>query len=92
MRIAVVCGGWHFPLMTYRALAAQADNDVDLFCIGHRSPDHPNVRAEILPFKNVVTMGYNPTRDQLISLDMELYYTVDGGEEIHRSTRRQART
>lgn len=46
MRIACVIGGWHYPLHLFRALAAQADADVDLFCIGHRSPDLPEVIEE----------------------------------------------
>ncbi len=66
MRIATICGGWHFPLHLYRALAAQADNDVDLFCIGHRSPDTVAVYEE-----KTVLDGMELT--PLVALDRELY-------------------
>ncbi len=66
MRIAVVSGGWHYPLHLYRALAAQADADVDLFCIGHRSPDTVAVFEE-----KAVLDGMELT--PLVGLDRELY-------------------
>ncbi len=66
MKIAVVAGGWHYPLHLYRSLAAQADNDVDLFCIGHRSPDTVAVFEE----KTILdAMDLTP----LVGLDRELY-------------------
>ncbi len=52
--------------MTYRALAAQADNDVDLFCIGHRIPDTVAVFEE-----KAVLDGMELT--PLVGLDRELY-------------------
>ena|SRR5665213_69448 len=66
MRIAVLVGGWHYPLHLYRALSAQADADVDLFCIGHRSPDTAAVYEE----KNIL---YGMELDTLVGLDRELY-------------------
>jgi len=66
VRIAVVMGGWHFPLHPFRALAAQTDADVDLFCIGHRSPDTMAVYEE----KNILDgMELTP----MVGLDRELY-------------------
>ncbi len=46
MRIAVVVGGWHYPLHFFTALAEQSSGDVDLFCVGHRNPNLPIVRQE----------------------------------------------
>ncbi len=69
MRIAVCVGGWHYPLHLFRALAAQADADVDLFCIGHRSPDLAIVAHEA----NVALEG---ARGALGALDLELYSEI----------------
>jgi len=66
MRIAVLVGGWHYPLHMYRALSAQADADVDLFCIGHRSPDTVAVYEE----KSILD---GMELDTLVGLDRELY-------------------
>ena len=77
MRIAVVAGGWHYPLHLYRALAAQADMDVELFCIGHRSPDVMEVHAEkqileTLPDSPLVDLDRTLYENTATSADMEL--------------------
>ena len=43
MKIAVVAGGWHYPLHFYRSMSEQTLN-ADLFVIGHRDP--PGLPAE----------------------------------------------
>ena len=71
MRIAVVAGGWHYPSHFFRALSAQADNMVELFCIGHRSPDLSIVRDEKLQ-----TIG--AAEGALADLDRTLYESFAG--------------
>src|ERR1700722_11395757 len=42
-RLAVVVGGWHFPLHFYRAVAQQRVPEgweVELFCVSHRDPKY----------------------------------------------------
>ena len=42
-RLAVVAGGWHFPLHFYEAIARQKAPEgweVSLFCVSHRDPVH----------------------------------------------------
>lgn len=71
MKIACVIGGWHFPLHPYRALSAQADVDVDLYCVGHRSPDSMEVFRE----KDII--DDLDGSDRIVELDRELYeYTA----------------
>ena len=41
-RLAVVAGGWHFPLHFYEQIKNQeipVGWEVDLFCVSHRNPD-----------------------------------------------------
>jgi hypothetical protein len=45
MKIAVVAGGWHFPLDFYQRIGAQSSG-VDLFVVAHRNPELPIVREE----------------------------------------------
>jgi len=45
MRIAVVAGGWHWPLHFFQEIAVQAE-DVDLFAVSHRHPELPVVVEE----------------------------------------------
>ncbi len=45
MRLAVVAGGWHWPLHFFASVSKQA-GAADLFAVGHRSPDLPVVREE----------------------------------------------
>jgi hypothetical protein len=42
-KLAVVAGGWHFPMLFYRQIAAQQIPEgweVDLFCVSHRDPSY----------------------------------------------------
>lgn len=57
MRIAVVAGGWHFPMHFYREMALMAHNhrDVDLFVVAHRDPGLPIVREEKLDILRTAT-------------------------------------
>lgn len=64
MRLAVVAGGWHWPIHFYREITAQADG-ADLYVVAHRHPEHPAVRAE----KRFVTSLAGP----LGRVDQELY-------------------
>ncbi len=48
-KIAVVAGGWHFPLHFYRQIKNQKipnDWEVDLFCVSHRNPNLKIVKEE----------------------------------------------
>jgi len=45
MKLAVVVGGWHWPLDFFRKITWQADG-ADLFVIAHRSPELSIVREE----------------------------------------------
>lgn len=45
MRLAVVAGGWHWPIHFYMEMAAQS-RAADLFVVAHRSPELPIVRTE----------------------------------------------
>ena len=65
MRLAVVAGGWHFPLHLFRAISAQA-NGADLFVVAHRSPELPVVREEK---REILARATGPLAD----LDRELY-------------------
>lgn len=71
MKLAVVVGGWHFPLHFYEhmteaaKLARQAGHQVDLHCVMHRSPDCTAVRMEKLP---VIPMG-----ERYVKYDEQLY-------------------
>lgn len=66
MRIAMIAGGWHYPAHFYRVLAASADCDVELFCIGHRDPNLDIVRTEKADILKLVD-------GPLMELDRQLY-------------------
>jgi hypothetical protein len=80
MRIAVVAGGWHYPLHFYREIAAQdyPRKDLALFVVGHRHPDLEVVRQEKVaelsvapgPLGNIDRMLYSDpvSLDKLIKL------------------------
>jgi hypothetical protein len=65
VRLAVVAGGWHFPMQFYRELP-KALPGAELFCIAHRDPELPIVRQEKL---DVLASASGPLAD----LDRELY-------------------
>lgn len=77
MRLAIVVGGWHWPLQPFLQMSIQATG-ADLFAIGHRSPDLPIVREEK---KEILAKARGP----LAKLDRELYReyaTVDHLREL----------
>ena len=48
-RLAVVAGGWHFPLHFYEQIKNQeipVGWEVDLFCVSHRNPDLDIIKLE----------------------------------------------
>lgn len=65
MRLAVVAGGWHWPLDFFRKVPWQAGG-ADLFVIAHRNPELPIVREEKL---EILAAAAGP----LGELDRELY-------------------
>lgn len=65
MKLAVVAGGWHWPLHFYAHLP-RALPGADLFVISHRSPELPIVREEK---QSVLAMAPGP----LGECDRELY-------------------
>lgn len=67
MKIAIVAGGWHFPLHFYERLAQMARaQGAELFVVSHRDPELPIVREEKL---EVLANATGP----LAELDRELY-------------------
>lgn len=78
-RLAVVAGGWAFPLGFYEGIAAQKIPDgwtVDLFCVSHRDPEH--AEKEKLP--ELAALGYS--RRELY--DRVLYHRVAMQRDIER--------
>src|SRR5688572_16318125 len=65
MRLAIVVGGWHWPLDFFTRIAAQAGG-ADLFAVGHRNPELPIVREEKREILEAAT-------GQLAALDRILY-------------------
>jgi len=65
VRLAIVAGGWHWPLDFFCKIAAQAPG-ADLFAIAHRNPELPIVREEK---REVLNKAVGPLAD----LDRELY-------------------
>lgn len=65
MRLAIVAGGWHFPLDFFAQMSVQASG-ADLFVIAHRNPDLPIVREEK---RDILATATGPLAD----LDRELY-------------------
>lgn len=66
MKIAVIAGGWHFPLHFYREMARQEIPEgwtVDLFCISHRDPQYSaEDKKDILP---KLGLSYPETLDRI---------------------------
>lgn len=57
-KLAVVAGGWHFPMLFYRQMAEQRIPpgwQVDLFCVSHRDPSHSNPEKK----KVLSSIGYD---------------------------------
>jgi hypothetical protein len=78
-RLAVVVGGWAFPLHVYEMLAAQKIPEgwlVDFFCVSHRDPEH----AEKEKIPELRVLGY--TRRELY--DRILYHRVAMVHDIER--------
>lgn len=77
MKIAVIAGGWHFPIGFFEQMARQQVPEgwsVDLFCISHRDPIHSaEDKADILP---KLGLGYAEVLDQV------LYRKIATVEEI----------
>lgn len=65
MKLAIVVGGWHWPLQPFLQLSIQATG-ADLYAIGHRSPDLPIVREEK---REILAKAEGP----LGGLDRDLY-------------------
>jgi hypothetical protein len=65
VKLAVVAGGWHWPLHFYSKMSLQAGG-ADLFVIAHRNPELPIVREE----KKTILAA---AAGQLAELDRELY-------------------
>lgn len=65
MRLAVVVGGWHWPLDFFAQMSVQASG-ADLFVIAHRNPDLPIVREEK---RAILATASGPLAD----IDRELY-------------------
>lgn len=65
MKLAVVAGGWHWPLHFYRAITQHAAG-ADLFVVAHRSPDLPIVQEEK---RGVLKRASGPLAD----LDRDMY-------------------
>jgi len=80
-RIAVVAGGWHFPLHFYEQIKNQkipSGWEVDLFCVSHRNPNLEIVREEKNEY--ISTLGNSDTN----ILDKLLYSKIATIEEIER--------
>lgn len=76
-KLAVVAGGWHFPLAFYRQIAEQQIPEgwqVDLFCVSHRDPKYAVKEKK----DTLKSMGYS--RRELY--DRILYENVASIEEI----------
>lgn len=65
MKLAIVVGGWHWPLHFFLNMALEAEG-ADLFVIGHRSPELPIVREEKCAILSTAT-------GRLADLDRILY-------------------
>src|SRR6476619_2997301 len=67
MKLAVVAGGWHWPLHFYRTMSESARRvRAELFVVAHRSPELPIVREEK---RDILARAGGPLAD----LDRELY-------------------
>src|SRR5436190_10194446 len=65
MRLAIIAGGWHWPLDFYGKISWQAGG-TDLFVVAHRNPELPIVREEKA---EILATATGPLAD----LDRELY-------------------
>jgi hypothetical protein len=65
MELAIVAGGWHWPLHFFERMAMQAPG-ADLFAVAHRNPELPIVREEK---QEILAKAQGPLAD----LDRELY-------------------
>lgn len=87
MKLAIVAGGWHWPLHLFRTLAAEFQG-ADLFVIAHRSPELPIVREEK---RGILTAVAGPLAD----LDRQLYEdfpTIQGLQQLGWNYREEANT
>lgn len=77
MKLAVVAGGWHWPLHFFREMSEQSE-PAELFVVAHRSPELAVVREEKL---EILQHAKGPLAD----LDRELYRnypTIDQLESL----------
>lgn len=65
MKLAIVVGGWHWPMDFFAKMAAQASG-ADLFVIAHRHPELPIVHEEK---REIIAKAQGPLAD----LDRKLY-------------------
>ncbi len=65
MKVAVVVGGWHWPLDLFAKMTVYA-HSADLFVVAHRSPELPVVREEK---RDILNLARGPLAD----LDRKLY-------------------
>ncbi len=82
MKIAVVAGGWHWPMTFYRQLAEQIPDD--MFVVSHRHPELDIVveeKREALRPAGPLTRGANP---KLLQLDKVMYQDPPTVAEIQR--------
>ena len=82
-KLAVIAGGWHYPLHFFRAMQNQKIPDgweVDLFAIGHRDPDDDIVSQEK---KNYLSKF--KSNNSLIKMDNFLYKRIVTKEWFKKS-------
>jgi hypothetical protein len=78
-KLAVVAGGWHFPLHFYEQIKNQkipSGWEVDLFCVSHRNPNLEIVRTEKNEYLSSLGDSYPNRMDKL------LYSEIATVEEI----------
>lgn len=77
MKLAVIAGGWHFPLHFFQSMVRQQIPEgwtVDFFCISHRDPEHSaEDKKEIL---SKLGLSYPEL------LDKEFYRSIASVKEI----------
>lgn len=76
MKLAVVVGGWHWPIQPFHHLALQASG-ADLFVVAHRNPELPIVREEK---QEQLNTAYGPLAD----LDRALYFDWPTVSQLER--------
>ena len=80
-KIAVVAGGWHFPLQFYEQIKNQkipSGWEVDLFCVSHRNPNLEIVREEKNEY--ISSLGNSDINE----IDKLLYSKIATVEEIEK--------